>query len=150
MLTFDTPPLGRDTEVTGPIQAHMFVSCDCRDLDLWVRVLDVAPDGTALNLMSPGLDVQRASNRDQAREPQWLTPKRIYQIDLNNLITSNAFLAGHRIRVQISASFYPNFSRNLQNGESEVTSADMRKSAIAVYSDAAHASRVILPVVAAE
>jgi len=142
VLAFDTPPLERNTEVTGPIQVHVFVSCDCRDLDLWVRLLDVAPDGTALNLMSPGLDVQRASNREHAREPQWLTPKKIYEVDLNNLITSNSFLAGHRIRVQVSASFFPNFSRNLQNGKSEVTSADMRKSTIAVYSDAAHASRV--------
>ena len=150
VLSFDTPPLDRDTEITGPIQAHMFISCDCRDLDLWVRLLDVAPDGTALNLMSPGLDVQRASDRGHAREPQWLTPKNIYEIDLDNLITSNAFLAGHRIRVQVSASFFPNFSRNLQNGKSEVTSADMQKSTIAVYSDAAHASRVILPVVASE
>jgi putative CocE/NonD family hydrolase len=150
VLTFDTPPLERDTEITGPIQARMFISCDCRDLDLWVRLLDVAPDGTALNLMSPGLDVQRASDHDHAREPQWLTPGRTYEIDLNNLITSNTFLAGHRIRVQVSASFFPNFSRNLQNGKSEVTSAATQKSTIAVYSDEAHASRVILPVVAPE
>ena len=150
VLTFDTPPLERNTEVTGPIHAHIFISCDCRDLDLWVRVLDTAPDGTTLNLMSPGLDVQRASNREHAREPQWLTPRKIYQVDLNNLITSNTFLAGHRIRVQISASFFPNFSRNLQSGKSEVTSADMQKSTIAVYSDSTHASQVILPLVAAE
>jgi hypothetical protein len=124
------------------------VSCDCRDLDLWVRVLDVAPDGTALNLMSPGLDVQRASDREHAREPQWLAPRKVYQIDLNNLITSNTFLAGHRIGVQISASFFPNFSRNLQNGKSEIASADARKATIAVYSDSQHASQLILPVVA--
>jgi putative CocE/NonD family hydrolase len=150
VLTFDTPRLERDTEVTGPIHAQIFISCDCRDLDLWVRVLDIAPDGTALNLMSPGLDVQRASNREHAREPQWLSPNKIYQVDLDNLITSNTFLAGHRIRVQISASFFPNFSRNLQNGKSEVTSADTQKSAIAVYSESTHASRVILPVVASD
>ena len=117
--------------------------------NLWVRVLDVAPDGTALNLMSPGLDAQRASNREHARAPQWLTPKKIYLLDLNNLITSNSFLASHRIRAQISASFFPNFSRNLQNGKSEVTSANMQKSAIAAYSDSTHASQLILPVVTA-
>lgn len=150
MLTFDTPRLERDTEVTGPIHAHIFISCNCRDVDFWVRVLDTAPDGTALNLMSPGLDVQRASNREHTREPQWLTPKKIYQVDLNDLITSNTFLAGHRIRVQISASFFPTFSRNLQSGKSEVTSADTQKSTIAVYSDPTHASRLILAVVASE
>jgi uncharacterized protein len=150
VLTFDTPRLERDMEVTGPIHAHIFISCDCRDLDLWVRVLDIAPDGTTLNLMSPGLDVQRASNREHAREAQWLTPQKIYEVDLDNLITSNTFLAGHRIGVQISASFFPNFSRNLQNGKSEVNSADTQKAKIAVYSDSTHASRIILPVVASD
>ncbi|MGO9847252.1 MAG: CocE/NonD family hydrolase [Methylocella sp.] len=148
VLTFDTPPLQHDMEVTGTIHAHIFVSCDCRDLDLWVRVLDTAPDGTAFNIMSPGLDVQRASYRDLPRGPEWLAPGKIYQMDLNNLITSNTFLTGHRIRVQISASFFPNFSRNLQNGKSEVTSADAQKATISVYSDSTHASQVILPVVA--
>ncbi len=148
VLTFETPRLERDTEVTGSIHANIFVSCDCRDMDLWVRVVDIAPDGTALNLMSPGLDVQRASNRGPARKPQWLTPKKIYQLDLINLITSNTFLEGHRIGVQISASFFPNFSRNLQNGKSEVNSADAQKSTIAVYSELTHASQIVLPVIA--
>ena len=147
VLTFDTPPLRQDTEITGPIRAQMFVECDCRDLDLWVRVMDVAPDGTVFNLMSPGLDVQRASYRDLKRGRQWLLPDRIYAIDLNNLITSNTFLTGHQIRVQVFASFFPNFSRNLQTGESEVLSAETRKATIKVHTDAQHASRIVLPVV---
>ena len=64
VLTFDSAPLERDTEVTGPIRAQIYLACDCRDTDLWVRLLDVAPDGTAFNLMSPGLDVLRASYRN--------------------------------------------------------------------------------------
>ena len=148
VLTFETSRLERDTEVTGSIHANLFISCNCRDVDLWVRVMDIAPDGTALNLMSPGLDVQRASKRVPARKPQWLVARKIYQINMDNLITSNTFLEGHRVGVQISASFFPNFSRNLQNGKSEVFSADMHKSTIAVYSDLTHASQIVLPVVA--
>ncbi len=149
VLTFDSPTLIRETEITGPIRAQMFIACDCRDLDLWVRVLDVAPDGTAFNLMSPGLDVQRASYRNLALGRRWLTPNKIHRIDLNNLITSNTFLAGHKIRVQVFASFFPNFSRNLQNGLSEVLSAETQTATIKVYTDAQHASRVVLPVVGA-
>ena len=133
--------------MTGLIHAHIFASCDCRDFDLWVRLLDVAPDGTAFNLMSPGLDVVRASYRDLARGRQWLTPGQIYELDLNNLITGNVFLKGHRIRVQISASFHPNFSRNLQSGKSESTSAEMVKARIRIYHDDAHRSEVLLPLV---
>jgi len=52
------------------------------------------------------------------------------------------------MRVQISGSFFPNFSRNLQNGESESVSSKMQKASVRIYHDAGHASRVLLPVVA--
>jgi uncharacterized protein len=147
VLTFDSSILEKDTEVTGPIHARMFVSCDCRDLDLWVRLEDVFPDGTAFNLMSAGLDVLRASYRDLARGRQWLEPGKVYELNLNNLITSNVFLKGHRIRVQVSGSFYPNFSRNLQTGKSEVESAEVKKARIRIYNDVQHPSQILLPVV---
>ena len=63
------------------------------------------------------------------------------------MITSNVFKQGHRIRVQISASFFPNFSRNLQSGEMESVSAKMQKAHITIYADAQHPSRIVLPVV---
>jgi putative CocE/NonD family hydrolase len=146
-LTFDSAVLDSDMEVTGPIQARMFVSCDCRDLDLWVRLLDVAPDGTAFNLMSPGLDVLRASYRDLSHGRQWLEPGRVYELTLPNLITSNVFLKGHRMRVQVLGSFAPNFSRNLQTGKPEAVSAEMKKARIRVYHGGARASEIVLPVV---
>ena len=118
----------------------------CRDVDLWVRVMDVAPDGTALNLMSPGLDVVRASYREPSRGRQLLQPDRAYLISLKNPITGNLFKKDHRIRVQISGSFFPNFSRNPQSGESERDSAAMKKSRITIYRDRDHPSRIILPV----
>jgi putative CocE/NonD family hydrolase len=147
VLTFDSAALPEDTEVTGPIRASIFVSCDCRDFDLWARLLDVSPDGSAINLMSPGLDVLRASYRDLSRGRQLLSPGRVYQLNLDNLITSNVFLQGHRIRLQVSATFTPNFSRNLQTGQSEATQAEIRKATIRVFHDKAHASQIVLPVI---
>jgi len=147
VLTFDSAVLDSDTEVTGPIKAEIYLSCDCRDLDLWVRLLDVAPDGTVFNLMSPGLDVQRASYRELKRGRQLLSPEQIYEVTLDRLITSNVFQKGHRIRVQISATFFPNFSRNLHNGELESVSAKMQKANIRIYHDVAHPSHIVLPVV---
>jgi len=38
VLTFDTTPLVRDTEVTGLIVAEIHLSCDAPDTDLWVRL----------------------------------------------------------------------------------------------------------------
>jgi len=145
--TFDTEPLKEDLEVTGPIQAEMYVSADVQDFDLWVRLLDVAPDGTAFNLMSPGLDVLRASYRDETVEANLVETGKIYLLDLNRMLTSNVFLKGHRIRVQISGAFYPHFSRNLQTGRSEIVSSEMKAGRITIHHDAAHPSRIVLPVV---
>jgi len=144
VVTFDSAPLTRDMEVTGPIRARVYVSCDCRDTDLWVRLLDVAPDGAAHNVMSPGLDVLRASYRDPSKGRQLLTPGRVYDVVLDRLVTSNVFKTGHRVRVQISATFFPNFSRNLHTGELEATSARSRKATISLYHDRLHLSQVSL------
>ncbi len=147
VLIFDTVPLERDLEVAGRITAEIFLSCDAPDTDLWVRLLDVAPDGTALNLMSPGLEVIRASYRNPGWRRELLAPGKIYKLRLQNLITANVFKKGHRIRVQISTAFFPHFSRNLHTGKLETVSSRMRKATIRIYHNQIHPSRLILPTV---
>ncbi len=147
LLTFDSAPFDADTEVTGPVIARLFVSCDCRDTDIWARLYDVAPDGTAFNLMSPGLDVVRASYRDLSKGRQLLRPGEVYELTLDHLVTSNVFKRGHRVRLQVSATFFPNFSRNLHTGDLETTSSRRQRATIRVHHAGAHASQLVLPVV---
>jgi uncharacterized protein len=147
VLVYDSDPLPADTEVTGPIRAEIFISADVPDVDLWVRLLDVAPDGTAFNLMSPGLDVLRASHRNEKLEPELLKPGEIYRLNFDRMLTSNVFRTGHQIRVQISGAFFPHFSRNLQSGESEVTSSKMCLAHVRIHHDPDHRSRIDLPVI---
>lgn len=147
VLVFDSEPLRAPLEVTGPIRAEIYAQCSCKDFDLWVRLLDVAPDGAAFNLMSPGLDVQRASYSGEAGARRPVPPNQIVKITLDRLLTSNTFLAGHRIRVQISGAFFPHFSRNLQTGESETTSSRTLAARIRILHDSAHPSRIYLPVI---
>jgi hypothetical protein len=148
VLTFDSAPMTSDIEVTGSIRARVYISCDCRDTDLWVRILDVSPDGAAYNLMSPGSDAIRASYRDLGKGRQLLVPDRVYELTLNNLVTSNLFRRGHRVRIQLSASFFPNFSRSLHTGELETVSARMQRATIRVHHDREHPSQISLPVAA--
>ena len=147
VLVFDSFPFDKDTEITGPIQATIYASADVPDFDLWVRLLDVWPDGRAFNLMSPGLDVLRASYRNGSLKPELLTPGNIYQLKLHRLLTSNVFMAGHQLRIQISGAFFPHFSRNLQTGESEITSSKTKISHIRIYHDKDHPSTVTVPIV---
>jgi hypothetical protein len=149
LLTFDTGPLSEDLWVAGDISAVAYVSCDCRDFDLWVRLQDVFPDGRAFNLMHPGNDALRASYRDPEAGRQPLDPGRIYELRLPTLMTSIRFAKGHRIRAQISASFAPHLSRNLQTGESEVVAAVPRTATITIHHEADHASKLLLPILTA-
>jgi uncharacterized protein len=146
LLVFDSAPLEEDLVAAGAIEAVIHASCDCRDFDLWVRVLDVYPDGRAISLMGPGNDMLRASYRDREAGRQLLTPGEVYELRLPNLITGNRFAAGHRVRVQISASFAPHFSRNLQTGESEHYASESRPARITIHHGAGHPSRILLPV----
>jgi len=147
VVVFDSEPLPSDLLVAGPIEAEMYISVDAPDTDLWVRLLDVAPDGTAYNLMSPGLDVIRAGYRDGGPERKPLVRGEVYRLRLPNLLTANLFRQGHRIRVQVSASFMPHMSRNLHTGESEVASIGMRRARITLHHSPERPSRITLPVV---
>lgn len=147
VVIFDSEPLEDELEVTGPITAEIYLACSAPDTDLWVRLLDVAPDGTAFNLMSPGLEVVRASYRSGGPEPERTLPGHGYKLRFANLLTSNVFKKGHRVRAQISATFFPHFSRNLHSGELEIASTTMRKATINIFHDGRHPSRLVLPVV---
>ena len=134
VAVFETPPLERDLTVVGAMTAELSISSSSDDAQIWVKVLDVAPDGTAFNLMSSGLDVLRASYRNGNKQREPLTPGRIYTVRLGDLLTANTFRAGHRIRVVVSASFVPDFEPMTQPYE------------LTVHHGADYPSRLILPV----
>lgn len=145
-VSFESEPFEADVTVIGAMQAEIRVSADAPDIDLWVKLYDVAPDGTAFNLMSPGLDVQRASQRDGSLTPRLLKKGEVVALEFRNLYTGNRFLKGHRLRIVLTPAFSPHFSRNLQTGERETSSARMRKARITIHHDSRHPSRLVLPV----
>jgi putative CocE/NonD family hydrolase len=147
VVTFETAPMAEDLRVVGAIQADMYVSADAKDADVWVKLFDVAPDGTAFNLMSPGLDVLRASYRGGGPRRELLVPGRVYPLRFENLMTGNTFLKGHRLRLVVAGAFFPHFSRNLQTGELESTSSVSRSARLSVHHSAQYPSRLVLPVV---
>ena len=148
VVTFETETLADDLRVVGPITADIYISTErAKDVDIWVKLFDVAPDGTAFNLMSPGLDVVRASSRDGGPRRKLLSPGRVYPIRFENLMTGNSFRKGHRLRLVVCGAFFPHFSRNLQTGDSEIVSAVSRPDRISVHHSVRYPSRLVLPVV---
>ena len=148
VAVFETAPLEDDLRVVGKISAEIHISTEeARDADIWLKLFDVAPDGTAFNLMSPGLDVVRASYREGGASRRLLSPGRVYALSFENLMTGNMFRKGHRLRVIVCGAFFPHFSRNLQTGALETESGVSRPGRIDVHHSARHPSRLVLPVV---
>jgi putative CocE/NonD family hydrolase len=149
VLVFETEPLSEPLRVVGAIETEIFLSADVPDADLWVKLEDVAPDGTAWNLSSPGTDVLRISAREGGEDipKRRLAAGEVAVMRLPNLRTGNLFAKGHRVRIVLCGSFMPHFSRNLQTGESEARSAVMRKGTIRIHHSPDRSSRIVLPVV---
>jgi hypothetical protein len=145
VLVFETEPLAEDLEVVGAAQAEIYLSTDQPDTDLWVKLLDVAPDGTAYNLMSPGLDVIRASYREQKPTRDLLKAGEVYRVELNSMLTANRFLKRHRIRIAVMAAFAPHMSRNLHNGLLEMVSQDGQRAKISIHHSSRFPSKLIFP-----
>ena len=144
VLTFETPALTADLRVTGAITAQVSLSCDCRDTDLYVKVLDVAPDGTAYNLMSPGHEVLRASYRSETAQQALLESGDVVTLNYKHMLTGNTFKAGHKIRIAIMATFFPDYSRNLHTGLSESHSAEAQPAKITIHHTPEQPSRITL------
>ena len=149
VLTFETECFTEDKIVVGPIGAQIHVSSDAPDFDLYLRIIDVAPDGTAYNLEGAGHEVIRVSLRDKTIEPKMLKDGEIVTINFDNLVTGNNFKKGHRLRLYALASWFPTYSRNLQTGKSETVSSEMRKATITIHHSPDHPSYITLPVLSA-
>jgi putative CocE/NonD family hydrolase len=114
VLVYTTEPLKDGMELSGPIEATIFLSSDRKDTDVTVKVIDVYPDGKAYNLDET---IQRVRYREgYEKPPTFMEPGKVYKVALQPMTTSNYFAPGHRIRIEVSSSNFPRFDRNLNTG----------------------------------
>ena len=113
VLCFTSPVLTEPLEVTGHVSLTLFVSSSAPDTDFTGKLVDVFPDGRAIFLTD---GIMRARYRKSLAEPELLTPGEPYQLSLDLSVTSNVFLPGHRIRLEVSSSNFPRFDRNTNTG----------------------------------
>jgi putative CocE/NonD family hydrolase len=145
VLSYSTPELMRDTEVTGPVTLELYASSSAMDTDFTAKLVDVWPDGYAQNLTE---GIVRAAYREPESKPQALEPGRVYAFHIDMWSTSNVFLKGHRIRLEVSSSNFPRFDRNLNTGKSAADSQASVKATNTIYHDSKYPSALILPIVA--
>lgn len=153
VLVYDTPPLREPVEVTGPVSAKLYAATSARDTDWMVRLLDVHPSGYAA-LLCDG--VLRARYRDPAKNGVFnplklstIEPDQVYEYTIDFWrATGNVFLPGHKIRIEISSSYFPYYLPNLNTGADNNAYGTKPVSARQkVYHSAQYPSHVLLPVI---
>jgi uncharacterized protein len=144
VLVYTTPAFSQDTEVTGPVTLELFASTSAKDTDFTAKLVDLWPNGFAQNLTE---GILRLRYRNSMERPEPAKPGEIYHVAVDLWATSNVFLAGHRLCLEISSSNFPRFDRNLNTGEDQATSTKMQPATNTIYHDKAHPSALVLPII---
>ncbi|MCM4161265.1 CocE/NonD family hydrolase [Antarcticibacterium flavum] len=142
ILVYTTEPLKEGVEVSGFIEATLFVSSDARDTDFTIKLIDVHPDGKAFNLDET---IQRARYREGYDKEVFMEDGEVYELSLSPMSTSNYFKKGHSIRVEISSSNFPRFARNLNTGGDNYDESEGVLANNKVHHSGKHASFIKLP-----
>lgn len=116
VLYFETSPLETDVVIAGGIEVFITFIADGRDIDIAAKLVDVYPDGTAINISD---SIQRARYRNSFENPDLLEPGARDSLTVELPSTCNRFVKGHRIRLMISGSNFPHFDVNPNSGEAE-------------------------------
>jgi putative CocE/NonD family hydrolase len=146
VLVYTSEPLAADTEVTGPLELKLFAASSAVDTDWAATLTDVYPDGRAIHICE---GIRGAAFRESLEHPTPIEPGKIYEYSISLWETSQVFLRGHRIRLEVTSSNFPRYARNQNTGLPLGTSAEIKTAEQQIFHDAAHSSCLFLPVIPA-
>ena len=144
VLVYSTRPFAEDVEVTGPVNVELYVESSALDTDFTAKLVDVGPDGFARNLTD---GIIRARYRDSREKAELLKPGQVYKLSIDLWSTSNVFLKGHALRLEISSSNFPRFDRNLNTAEQPESGQRFISATNVIFHDHKRPSALILPIV---
>jgi putative CocE/NonD family hydrolase len=144
ILVYTSEPLEEGIEISGTIEVTLYVSSDVKDTDFTVKLIDVYPDGRAYNLDET---IQRARYREGYETAVFMEPGEVYELRVSPMSTSNYFAAGHRIRIEVSSSNFPRFTRNLNTGGNNYDETEGIVAHNQVHHSRQYPSLIKLPVV---
>jgi putative CocE/NonD family hydrolase len=103
-LVYDSDPLSADTEILGLPRAVLRVAATAPRANWFVRLSDVAPDGTVTQVAGAGFN---GTHRFSARRPEDIVPGEVFPLDIEMHFTSWVFPKGHRIRLAVNNAQWP-------------------------------------------
>jgi putative CocE/NonD family hydrolase len=103
-LVYDSAPLADDLEILGLPRAVLEVAADAPRANWFVRLGDVAPDGSVTQVAGAGFN---GTHRSSARQPKEIAPGEVFDLDIEMHFTSWVFPKGHRIRLAVNNAQWP-------------------------------------------
>jgi hypothetical protein len=143
MLTYTSAPLEQPLIIAGPVKAILHAMSSAPDTDWVVRLCDVYPDGRSIPCCS---GILRARYRRSLEREELLTPDQVERFEVDLVGTAQQFAAGHRVRVQVTSSDFPQYDRNLNTGGPFAEEAHGQVAVNTIFHDALRASHILLPV----
>jgi hypothetical protein len=104
-LNFTTFPLEQDTALLGWPEVVLFAESSAPVATFVVKLSDVAPDGQSALITDGSLN---ATRRNSLEEPEDLVPGEVYELNVPMQPTGWIVAKGHRLRLSISGSDFPN------------------------------------------
>jgi hypothetical protein len=102
-LVYDTA-IEEDFEILGLPRAILRVSADAPLAQWYVRLCDVAPDGTTTLVASAG---QNGAHRESDEQPRAIEPGKEFTLEIEMHFTSWTFKKGHRLRLAVNNAHWP-------------------------------------------
>ena len=144
ILVYQGEPLSERIEVTGNAVVELHAATSATDTDFFVRLIDVHPDGKAIDV---ALGLVRARYRNGVDKDQPITRGEVTKYEIELTPTSIAFLPGHRIRLDITSSDYPNYDRNHNTLANPSADAELVVAEQTIFHDGVNATAIHLPVI---
>ena len=150
IVVYQTPFLEKNLTIIGPIRVVMHISSDCLDTDFTAKLVDVYPpskdypSGYEMNITD---GILRARYRNSPEKQEFMEKGKVYEITIEPNSTANVFKKGHRLRVDISSSNFPQYDVNSNTGEPLGKNIRSVKANNTIFHDSVRPSYIILPMI---
>jgi hypothetical protein len=128
------------------VETVLFAASSAKDTDFIVRICDVYPDGRSI-FLTEGILRARYRNSNEGDSTELLEPNEVAEYRIRCYPMANVFRAGHRLRLDVTSSSFPRFSRNLNTGEDVGTGTRIEVARQTVLHTSEYPSHVVLPVI---
>ena len=136
VLVYTSEPLAETLTVIGQVRVTLHARAGIPHADFFVRLCDVSPTGVSTNICDGLYRVTPSTPRQ---------PDGAWQLSFTLHATAHAFLAGHRLRLQVSSGAHPRYARNLGTDEPVGTATTMVGNDMEILHAPGQETSIVLP-----